>query len=316
MVSRHSFLTTWLASVGCLLLLGCSGERAAGGCDARGAARCGPAAQPVVSLGLRVGLSSSAKSVCVTDAGCPEGPKGTLQIRPLQPQIRAAIAEALVSVGLEVVELEATRDMVADVEWRGTDTIALRLQDQHGRLVEQASFSRSLGRCQDLPQLTWDTCWAANLPQMKSDLARPLQRSQPLLAFAQKNAGVLVAAPNAGGSASGKPPAPTPVDPSALAERLDGQQIQATVARYREEIQRVCFQPARDAREPTAPTSARVATQVTIDPSGRVASVTTSGDPPGYSRLAPCIEAQLRQWRFPPAKGPTSANIPFVFTGE
>lgn len=187
-ILRRPVLTAWMCLASCLGLPACSAERAASGCGSRGDAHCA-AAPAVVSLGLRITLPSTAKTICVSEAGCPEGPKGTLQIRPLQPPVRAALAQALIGAGLEVVADDAERDMVADVEWRGTDTIALRLHDRHGRLVEQASFRRSLDRCRDLPELTWDSCWAANFERMKSDLARPLQRSGPLLAFAQKRRG-------------------------------------------------------------------------------------------------------------------------------
>jgi hypothetical protein len=97
---------------------------------------------------------------------------------------------------------------------------------------------------------------------------------------------------------------------------LNDLQLQETVARYREELQRACWQPALEAREPTAPSSARVSTTVSIDALGAVQDVKTGGDPLGYARLASCIAEQVRTWRFPPAKGATTANIPFVFAGD
>jgi hypothetical protein len=86
--------------------------------------------------GLRVSLSEVAKSVCVSEQGCATGPKGAVSIKPLEPKLRQAISDALTTAGFELVTRDAERDMLADVEWHGTDTIALRLQDVHGRLID------------------------------------------------------------------------------------------------------------------------------------------------------------------------------------
>src|SRR5688500_2593143 len=92
----------------------CSGQVA--GCQAT--------TEQASGLGLRVSLSDEAKSVCVVDEGCGGAPKGAIRIQRLQPNIREALSEALVAAGFELVERDAERDVLADVEWRGTDTIA------------------------------------------------------------------------------------------------------------------------------------------------------------------------------------------------
>jgi hypothetical protein len=203
---------------------------------------------------------------------------------------------------------------VAGVEWRGTDTIALGLRDVHGRLIDQSSYSRSLAPCRALTDLTWDSCWVANFELMKQELSRPLARSPTLLAFARKTKGL--GREQAGSAAASVVLPPPPSEGQPLAERLSEQQLQETVARYREPLQRSCWLPALEAREPTAPSSARVGCSVTVAASGNVLDVKTGGDPLGYPRLADCIAGQVRSWRFPAAKNATTASIPFVFAGN
>lgn len=251
------------------------------------------------------------------DQGCAGSPKGSIRIQPLEPKLRVALSEALTEAGFELVDADAEPDVSADVEWRGTDTFTLRLQDAHGRLIDQASFRRSLEHCRQLSDLNWDTCWAANFERMKAMLAEPLRRSglQELARQATHGADAReVAAPAQ--PAAGAPAGDPKQDPPALAEQLEPAQLQETVARYRYELQRSCWLPALEAREPRAAASARVATTIRVDPSGGVESVTTEGDPPGYPRLAACVAAQVRDWRFPPAKNPTTASIPFIFAAD
>jgi hypothetical protein len=88
------------------------------------------------------------------------------------------------------------------------------------------------------------------------------------------------------------------------------------VARYREELQRSCWLPALEARDPSAPSAARVSTTVTVAPGGNVESVTVGADPVGYPRLASCIATQLRSWRFPRAQSGSVVAIPFVFASD
>lgn len=293
-----------------------------------GVAACSSAPSSVVataapkppSNGLRVVVSETANNVCVADAGCAGEPKGSLKIEPLQPNIRRVVAEALVAAGFEVVSMDAERDVVAGVEWRGTDTIALGLRDSRGRLIDQASYSRSLEPCRNLADLTWDTCWAANFDHLKQAFIRPFQSSKALQDFVHKRRGGSDAVSASTATTSGAlGPSREPargVLPPASGDRLNDLQVQETVARYREELQRTCWQPALEAREPTAPSSARVSTTVSIDALGAVQDVKTGGDPLGYARLASCIADQVKRWRFPPAKGATTASIPFVFAGD
>lgn len=265
--------------------------------------------------GLRVVLSESASNVCMTEGGCLGEPRGSVRTTPLQPPIRRALSEALAELGLELVPSDAERDLVAGVEWRGTDTIALGLRDGNGRLIDQASYSRSLEPCRALPELTWDTCWAANFERMKRALSQPLSSSPAVLAFARKAKGLMSDERSAKAVVAPEVTAEPPVQ-AVLSERLSDQQIQETVARYREQVQRSCWQPARDAREPNAPSSARVGTSITVAASGSVLDVKAGADPLGYPRLAECIAGQVRGWRFPAAKNATTASIPFVLTGE
>jgi hypothetical protein len=315
---RSELKLSWISAVGWALAgsLGCTGaaEPATPACSGQRVAGCQATPAHGGALGLRVSLSDEAKSVCVFDEGCGGAPKGAIRIQPLQANIREALSEALVAAGFELVERDAERDVVADVEWRGTDTIALRLQDGHGRMIDQASFRRSLERCHELPELTWDTCWAANFPRMKEELTRPLRRSVALQAFARQARGggadtALVELSPTRATKEG-------IKREARGEHLDALQLQETVARYREGLQRRCWLPALEARDPSAPSAARVHTTVTIGPNGIVEQVSASADPRGYPRLSSCIVGQVRQWRFPPARSSSVATIPFVFAGD
>lgn len=318
MSSGRWFLNAWLVST-VWLISSCSSAvpPATTACAPSASKACGTHRVPWDATGLRVVLSRDAKSVCVLDQGCPEGPKGAVQIRPLTPPIRDAVAQALVALGLELVEAEAERDLVADVEWRGTDTIAVRLEDAHGRFIDQASFSRSLDRCRELPELSWDTCWAANFEPMKAALTQPLEQSAALVRFARRIKGVPGESAEEPTPASRLPGGDNRATKSgALAGGLDGSQLQQTIAHYRKAIERDCWAPVRDARAANAPRSARVSTLVSINVDGSVDEVTSAGDPPGYLHLAPCLVTQIRGWHFPAAARPTRVSIPFVFAAE
>jgi hypothetical protein len=266
--------------------------------------------------GLRVSLSSVAKSVCVSDEGCAGGPKGAISVQPLQPQLRDAISDALTGAGFQLVTVDAERDMLADVEWHGTDTIALRLQDAHGRLIDEASYRRSLARCRELPELTWDSCWAANFDAMKTELLKPLRQSEKLKSFALKARGLSEADSDTALDPRGVAAPVLTTGGAHLPERLDDATIVSQLASHQDELERACFQPAFDARADRASSSAKVSTKITIQPSGRVDAVTTSGDPPGYLHLASCVASQVQSWRFPAAKKPTTASVPFIFAAE
>jgi hypothetical protein len=226
----------------------------------------------------------------------------------------------LTAAGFELVGGDAERDFLAGVEWRGTDTLVLGLRDARGRLVDQVSYRRSLDPCRALPELTWESCWGANLERMKAALSRVFETSPALQAFLRKSRAVAAAA-NAGPDA-GPPAVPSAATSSgetgaaALNERLSDQQIQETVARNREQVQRHCWQPAQDARDPSAPSSARVSTSITVAASGAILDVKAGGDPLGYPGLAACLTNQVRAWRFPAAKSASTATVPFVFAGE
>jgi predicted Zn finger-like uncharacterized protein len=98
--------------------------------------------------------------------------------------------------------------------------------------------------------------------------------------------------------------------------QLDAAQTQSTVARYTGSVKRSCWQPALDARDPNAPTSARVTVTITVGGTGNVTNVTTSGDPRGYPGLANCIGARVHAWQFPATGGTTTVNVPFVFAAQ
>lgn len=308
-----------LSSWGCLGLGGCSAG-ADGGPPRSPHVAHAPASEATwEGAGLRVSLSELAKTVCVTEQSCPGSARGSVSIRPLEPKLREAITEALRSAGFELVNLEAERDLLADVEWRGTDTIALRLQDAHGRLIDQASYRRSLARCGKLSGSTWDGCWAANFDSMKVELSRPLRESPKLKSFARKVRGIsgLESAETGPASLAAETPPSAPASSRhALPEQLDEAALAATINGHRDELERACFTPAFEARADSASSSARVSTVITIQTSGQVADVSTTGDPPGYLHLASCIVAHVRSWRFPAAAKPTVTSVPFVFATE
>ena len=116
-----------------------------------------------------------------------------------------------------------------------------------------------------------------------------------------------------GPGATGANPGSTP---SGGGGQLDAAQTQATVARYTGSVKRSCWQPALDARDPNAPTSARVMVTITVGGTGSVQNVTTSGDPHGYPGLANCIGARVHAWTFPATGGTTTVNVPFVFAAQ
>jgi predicted Zn finger-like uncharacterized protein len=109
---------------------------------------------------------------------------------------------------------------------------------------------------------------------------------------------------------------PTPGASSGSNQALDSGQIESTVSRYRNTVKRGCWQPALDARDKNAPSSARVNVAITVASSGAVKSVSSSGDPPGYRGLASCIQSRVSTWSFPPSSGSTTINVPFVFATQ
>jgi len=108
---------------------------------------------------------------------------------------------------------------------------------------------------------------------------------------------------------------PTP-GAGVASQALDSGQIESTVSRYRNSVKRGCWQPALDARDKSAPSSARVNVAITVAASGAVKNVSSSGDPPGYRGLASCIQSRVSTWSFPPSSGSTTVNVPFVFATQ
>jgi hypothetical protein len=92
--------------------------------------------------------------------------------------------------------------------------------------------------------------------------------------------------------------------------------LQRTVERYKASVSRTCWQPAAEARDTRAPTTARVSALLRIAPSGNIVSSQMSGDPPGYRGLARCIEDHLRHWKFPLGSDATTLQVPFVFVAQ
>lgn len=117
-------------------------------------------------------------------------------------------------------------------------------------------------------------------------------------------------------SAAGPQVGPSSNPGAGATQALDGAQIESTVSRYRTGVKRSCWQPALDARDKNAPSSARVTATITVLGSGAVKGVTTSGDPQGYRGLASCIQSRVATWTFPASNGTTTVNVPFVFAAQ
>lgn len=103
---------------------------------------------------------------------------------------------------------------------------------------------------------------------------------------------------------------------SSRGAQLDAGQIQGVVHRYTPAVRRSCWQPLLDARDPSAPASARVTVSLTVGADGKVRSATASSDPPGYPGLSGCIVQRVRTWIFPPSSGTTTVEVPFVFAAQ
>jgi hypothetical protein len=96
---------------------------------------------------------------------------------------------------------------------------------------------------------------------------------------------------------------------------LDANQIQATVQKNQPSVRRNCWQRALSSAA-GAPAGARVTVTIKIAPSGSVTSVNHSGEAAGYPGLAGCIATRVKEWSFPKAGGPTTAEVPFVFAAQ
>lgn len=118
------------------------------------------------------------------------------------------------------------------------------------------------------------------------------------------------------GLASGPQTGPGTSSTGSASQPLDSSQIQSTVQRYTPSVRRSCWQPALDARDPNAPTSARVTVSITVGPDGKVRNASADGEPRGYPGLAGCITQRVRMWTFPPSNGTTTVQVPFVFAAQ
>ncbi|MEI9937837.1 MAG: hypothetical protein WDO69_11515 [Pseudomonadota bacterium] len=108
---------------------------------------------------------------------------------------------------------------------------------------------------------------------------------------------------------AGPPPVTSP-------KLLTGFDISSAVVRNTPSVKRSCWQPALKSRAPDAPTTLRIDLVLMLLPNGRVKSVTSSGDVPGYPGLSGCVASQVKAWRFPHFSEETIVNVPLVFGGE
>ncbi|WP_437939925.1 GYF domain-containing protein [Sorangium sp. So ce341] len=102
---------------------------------------------------------------------------------------------------------------------------------------------------------------------------------------------------------------------SGLTQLTQGE-ISGVVEANRPSVRRHCWQPALDARDRNASTTARVSASVVIGASGAVQSVSAGGSEKDYPGLASCIASRIKSWRFPPSSGSTPVTIPFVFAAQ
>ncbi|WP_044985704.1 GYF domain-containing protein [Sorangium cellulosum] len=93
-------------------------------------------------------------------------------------------------------------------------------------------------------------------------------------------------------------------------------EISGVVEANRPSVRRHCWQPALDARDRNASTTARVSASVVIGASGAVQSVSAGGSEKDYPGLASCIASRIKSWKFPPSSGSTPVTIPFVFAAQ
>lgn len=153
----------------------------------------------------------------------------------------------------------------------------------------------------------------------------------------------VVAAPSAPPAKSKAAPAPAPAKPSTTAPSMSGlsglsglgagpapvsgkasssggggalsqAEVERVVQSHRAFVKRRCWELALATKTQGAPTSARVATSITIAPDGRVTNASATGGD-GYPGLASCVAGQVRGWKFPPSEGGT-VNVPFVFAAQ
>ena len=112
------------------------------------------------------------------------------------------------------------------------------------------------------------------------------------------------------------PAATGPSGPAPGGGQLSAGEIQGVVSQNQAMVRRKCWQPALEARSANAPMTARVNGSLTIGPSGSVESASASGAERDYPGLSSCIQARMKNWKFPPAGGSQQVNVPFVFAGQ
>src|SRR6185503_1841035 len=77
---------------------------------------------------------------------------------------------------------------------------------------------------------------------------------------------------------------------AAVGDGLDEAAVQRTLRSYGPSVRDICWERALSNRSPADPTSVRISATITVNPSGRVQSVETSGAHAAYPDLSHCIE--------------------------
>jgi hypothetical protein len=100
------------------------------------------------------------------------------------------------------------------------------------------------------------------------------------------------------------------VDASASAivdagSQLSSNDIQRVVQQGASALKQTCW-----GADAGATSDVRVTVHMVIAPSGKIQSVTSSGNDPG---VAKCIESVVATWTFPSSSGPTTVDVPFHF---
>ena len=103
------------------------------------------------------------------------------------------------------------------------------------------------------------------------------------------------------------------VDPWSQKKGLSSSDVMGVIAQERAKIGSSCW----SSRKPNAdaPPTARVSLSLSVAPSGAVTRA-NAADPPGYPGLGACVANAARRFQFPRAQGPTTVNVPFVFSAK
>jgi predicted Zn finger-like uncharacterized protein len=113
-------------------------------------------------------------------------------------------------------------------------------------------------------------------------------------------------------------PGPTSTPPPSQGSgQLSAGEIQGVVIQNQPLVRRKCWQPALDAKSPSAPSNARVMGTIVIGASGNVESSAASGGERDFPGLSSCIAARMKTWKFPPSGSASPpVQVPFVFAGQ